>query len=291
MDVRVKAYAKLNLTLQVGGVTGGYHSLDSVVCTVDCFDLIKLKKRKDKLVFLRMHGRGSESIPPEKNNAQKAAEAYVERFETCGADIEIYKNIPVGAGMGGSSADVAGVLNGMAKLYGKGNFYEIKDLADGLGSDSGYLLTGGYARLTGRGEKVKSLSSRLKLNVLALIPPSGVSTAQCYALCDGIPCEGGDCAAAEQAVLSESAELLAESMGNGLSCAAGKLNGDVEKAYKELCAFSPLGVNMTGSGSGVFAVFESAELCAWAKSRYRGKFECMQLKTVVPYIKSKIIKG
>ena len=40
-----------------------------------------------------------------------------------------------------------------------------------------------------------------------------------------------------------------------------------------------MAVNMTGSGSGVYAVFETAELCAWAESRYRGKFRTYLLKT------------
>ena len=50
MGVRVKAYAKLNLTLAITGACAGYHTLDSLVCTVDLYDLIKLKKRKDNLV-------------------------------------------------------------------------------------------------------------------------------------------------------------------------------------------------------------------------------------------------
>ena len=79
MEVRVKAYAKLNLTLDITGVCGGWHMLDSLVCSVDVFDLIKLRKRKDKLVSVTMHGRGTELLPHENNNAAKAAEAFVDR--------------------------------------------------------------------------------------------------------------------------------------------------------------------------------------------------------------------
>jgi 4-diphosphocytidyl-2C-methyl-D-erythritol kinase len=60
------------------------------------------------------------------------------------------------------------------------------------------------------------------------------------------------------------------------------LNGDVERAYEELKSFSPLGVAMTGSGSCVFAIFETAELCRWAKSRYRGKFRAIVSQSVNP---------
>jgi len=168
--VKVKSYAKLNLTLDITGVEGGFHMLDSLVCTVDIFDIIKLKKRKDKLVNIEMHGRGLELLPYEQNNAVKAAESFINCFGTDGADIVIYKNIPVGAGLGGSSADISGVLTGMARLYGVGSDAELKRLADGLGSDTGYMLSGGFARLTGRGERVEKLSLKRKLYAVLLIP-------------------------------------------------------------------------------------------------------------------------
>jgi 4-diphosphocytidyl-2C-methyl-D-erythritol kinase len=56
----------------------------------------------------------------------------------------------------------------------------------------------------------------------------------------------------------------------------------VEKAYDEAKSFSPLGVTMSGSGSCVFAMFETKELCEWAKSRYKGKFRTYVVKTIIP---------
>lgn len=284
MGVRVKAYAKLNLTLAITGAKDGYHLLDSLVCTVDLFDLIKLKKRKDKLINVEMHGQGTEALAPEDNNAVKAAEAYVNAFGTCGADIKIFKNIPVGAGMGGSSADTAGVLRGMAMLYGKGGESDLKELADTLGSDTGYLLTGGFARLTGRGEKVERLKVNHKLNFLLLLPAGGVSTAQCYKLYDGTPQDARSCEPALNALLTGDTERLGKSLFNALYAPAVKLNVGVETAFYELTDFAPLGVNMTGSGSGVYALFDTAEMCAYAQSRYKGKCRCIQLKSYIPKI-------
>ncbi len=284
MEIRVKAYAKLNLTLAVTGVRDGYHMLDSLVCTVDMFDLIKLKRRKDKLVSVEMHGRGTETLPYEKNNAVKAAEAFIKTFDTCGTDIKIFKNIPVGAGLGGSSADISGVINGMARLYGAGGAAQLKQLADSLGSDTGYLLNGGYARLEGRGEIVRRLDVKTKLNFLLLAPKSGVSTADCYRLSDAYAGGNFNSDGAVSALFAGDAAALGACMRNDLYAPAVRLNPDVEKAYNELAEFAPCGVCMTGSGSGVFALFESAEMCAYAKSRYRGKFECIQLKSVVPKI-------
>lgn len=281
MGVRIKAYAKLNLTLSVTGKSQFYHSLESLVCTVDLYDLITLKRRKDGLITVKMHGMGLDFLPEEQNNAYKAAKLYQNAFSTCGADIEIFKNIPVGAGMGGSSADAAGVLRGMASLYGLGSFAQLKAIADGVGSDTGYMLTGGYAVMRGRGDIVIPVTSNTRLHFLALCPKGGVSTAECFKAYDLNPCAGGqNSTAAAGALQRGDLQALGGLLGNDLKAAAAGLNPYISAAYGELEGFAPLGVNMTGSGSCVYALFENDSFCRWAKSRYKGKFDCLQLKTV-----------
>ena len=270
-SVKFKAYAKINLTLFVTGTENGYHMLDSLVASVDLYDLIKIKKRRDRLVSVTMHGMGSETIPHECNNAARAAELFVEKFGTNGADITVYKNIPMGAGLGGSSADAAGVLNGLAKLYKTDDLAALKLLADETGSDTRYMLTGGWARLFGRGDIVKPIDGRLKVHILMLVPDGGVSTAQCYSAFDRTGKTGGNSDAAEQAVIKNDLHGLAEELSNSLAPAAASLSGDIGRCIDELKEFAPLAVNMTGSGSGVYALFESREMCLYAKSRYRGK--------------------
>lgn len=282
MNVRVKAYAKLNLTLNITGSSGGFHNLDSIVCSVDLFDLIVLKKRKDKLISVAMHGQDSELIPFEENNAVKAAQLFIDAYGTNGADITVYKNIPMGLGAGGSSADSAGVLNGLAKLYGINDTAGIKLLADETGSDTRYMLSGGFARLTGRGNEVKKIESDLKLNFLLLAPKARVNTAQCYKTFDSLGEVGGNGDEAERAIISGDKNLLAKKMNNALYPAAKSLSPEVENAFEELKEFDPLAVNMTGSGSGVYALFENAEYCAYANSRYRGKSKTYIVKSVIP---------
>lgn len=282
MEVRVKSYAKLNLTLFVTGTGGGYHNLDSLVTSVDLYDLITLKKRKDKLVSVTMRGCGSESIAFEDNNAVKAAQAFVENYGTDGADIAVYKNIPMGLGLGGSSADAAGVLRGLSKLYAVNDTAGIKLIADNLGSDTKYMLSGGYARMTGRGDVIQPIESKLKLNFLLLAPREGVSTAQCFKAFDEVGAFGGDSNAAVAAVAAGDKRALARNMFNALSAPAKTLSEEIETSFAQLAAFDPLAVNMTGSGSGVYALFENAEFCEYAKSRYRGKARAYVLKTYLP---------
>ena len=84
MGVRVKAYAKLNLTLGITGAEGGYHTLDSLVCSVDLYDLIKIKKRKDGLVTVEMHGQGTELFRTKRTTRQKRLKPISENSEPAG---------------------------------------------------------------------------------------------------------------------------------------------------------------------------------------------------------------
>lgn len=285
-SVKLKSYAKVNLTLEIVGLENGYHMLDSLVCSIDVFDTLILKKRKDTLSSVIMHGLGSESIPPENNNALKAAEAFSQKFGTNGADITVFKDIPIGAGLGGSSADISGVLNGMAKLYGMEDKAALKELADSLGSDTGFMLTGGFARMQGRGEKVTPLNVDTTLNMLLLCPTSSVSAGACYRAYDeGATICQNRAPITEQAIAALTQKTqndVGRYVMNDLFGPAASLNDDVKTAYEELLSFSPLGVVMTGSGSCVVGLFETRELCQWAQSRYKGKFKAIVAKSVLP---------
>jgi len=285
-SVKIKAYAKINLTLEIQGVENGYHLLDSLVASIDLYDCVSLKKRKDKRSSIQMKGMGSENIPPEKNHALKTAEAFSEKFGVNGVDITVHKNIPIGAGLGGSSADSAGVLRGMAKLYGITDFSAIKELADSLGSDTWYMFQGGFARMQGKGDKVTPLPITERLYLLLICPSSFVPSGACYQKYDELPqtlqwreSYTENCI---RALLENRKNEIGRYLTNDLYVPALHLNPDVEKAVAEALSFSPLGAGMTGSGSCAFAVFESKELCDWAKSRYKGEFYAITTRTVCP---------
>ena len=284
--VKVKAYAKVNLTLEITGVEQGYHTLDSLVASIDLFDVITLKSRKDKLSSVTMHGQGSESIPPEQNNALKAAELFSQRFQTCGADITVYKNIPIGGGLGGSSADIGGVLNGMAQLYGIQDREAIAQIADELGSDARYMLDGGFKRMQGRGTRLLETEISTPLYMLLICPSSSVSAGACYKKYDELLQGNVGFSTGEktkkciQALLDGNVNDGGRYLTNDLYTPASMLNLEVKEAFCQAMSFAPSGAVMTGSGSCVLALFENRELCEWAKSRYKGKFKTYVVKTV-----------
>ena len=283
--IKIKSYAKVNLTLEIVGVEGAYHLLDSLVASIDLFDLIDIKKRKDTQNFVMMHGMNSETIPLEQNNAKKAADAFCREFGVNGVDITVYKNIPIGGGLGGSSADIVGVLNGMAKLYDINDFDRLKRLADSLGSDTGYMLTGGFARMQGRGERVQKLETDAKLYALLLCPSSSVSVGACYRGYDELKrayTNGETTEKCIQALMQQDVNAVGRYLTNALFEPASRLCEGVKSAYLEAQGFSPLGVMMSGSGSCVFAIFETRELCEWAKSRYKGEHQAYVVETIIP---------
>ncbi len=279
--VRVHAYAKLNFTLDVTGREGGYHMLDSLVTTISLRDTVIVTKRKDRLASVRMHGKKSESIDPANNNAQKAADRFIEVFQTTGANITIHKDIPIGGGLGGSSADAAGVLRALSRLYQITDYERVKRIADEFGSDTGYLLTGGLARLRGRGERVERLGEFPTYYLLLFCPKKGVSTKECFKTFDET---GKTYAPRTQRAVDEikqgNFEWGMKLFGNDLYPSAKEILPEVEQTLFDARSFSPICANMTGSGSCVYAIFPSLELAQWAKSRYRGKARVYLAETV-----------
>lgn len=270
MRTKVKTYAKINLTLNICGVTGGFHDIESLVTTIDLCDTVILSPRKDDKIVLKMRGAG-EDIPPEKNNAYKAAKLFSETFKTGGADIEIVKRIPLAGGLGGSSADAAGVLNAMKKAYEIED--DMKPLADKLGSDTGYMLSGGFAVISGRGEKVKKIETDMKLHLVLIYGKNGVNTADCYKEFD-LSGAGGilsDNEAAENSLKRGDVVGLCGEINNALYLPATNLNAEVKDNFDEMRSLSPLCSGMTGSGSSVFGIFETEELCRWAVEKLKKK--------------------
>ena len=251
--VKINAPAKINLTLDVLGVKDGYHMLKSLVCSINVCDNILLKARKDKVINLICNGIQVDCAPLD-NNAHKAARLFMEKYNTCGVDIVVTKNIPIGAGLGGSSADIAGVLNGMQKLYP--GEYNLFNLANYLGSDSGYMLNGGFAVIEGRGDIVKPVSVAQKMYFIILTAKNGVSARDSYKNFDKLKTK-------PQSITDKALEHLNNNeleefkaiIKNDLYTSSAKIEPEI---LSNIYLLKKAGVDcalMTGSGSAVFGLF------------------------------------
>ena len=291
MKIRNKAYAKINLSLNVYNCENGYHNLDSVVSTIDLYDEIIVSKRRDDKINLVMRGIGEDVLSGTDNNAYKAAKLFKETFETKGMDIKIVKHIPLAGGLGGSSADIAGVLNALKELYDVEG--DVKPLADRLGSDSGYLLTGGFARIRGRGEIVDTISSNLEFWVVLVYSETGVNTADCFRKYDEMPTEVKPSNSDEMVLALETDDFdrVIKQIGNDLALPSLSLCEEMNKNLQALKGLSPLCASVSGSGSTTFAIFETKELALWAADRLKGKgYSVEVVPTIIPKQSKKIKK-
>ena len=268
MRVVEKAYAKINLALCVTGAKDGFHTLDSVVTTVDLYDTVTLTTRKDDKIRVIPQGNSEYvySHIPQKDNAYKAVEAFMKEYGTNGADVVVTKRIPISSGMGGSSTDASAVLRAMQRAY-KVKDADLVSLANSLGSDTAYLLKGGFARLNGRGEIITPLNVKHRINFVVVFCEKGVNTAECFKLFDQMD-EKQECCDISRLIDSLQSETPDFSQcKNQLFLPAIKLNAQVKSAYDALKALSPDACFMTGSGSAVCAIFNYEPLCDWAVDR------------------------
>ena len=119
--------------------------------------------------------------------------------------------------------------------------------------------------------------------MLLFLPDSPVSTPACYKKYDGSPDPlRADTARLCAALAAGDFAGVAANAYNALGVPACALNPECAAALAAAGALSPSACAVTGSGSAVFALFESEELCRWAKSRYRGKIKTRIVKTVEP---------
>ncbi len=270
MSKTVKAFAKINIALNVLGSSGVYHNLDSVVTTVNKYNLVKVTKRKDNKILVSFVGKYG-FIPPlqEETNAYKSAKLFMDTFKTSGVNIEITVNIPTGSGMGGSSVDIVGVLGGMKKLFKVDA--DLKPLADSLGSDSGYLLKGGFARIRSRGEVVDYFDTSLKLYFVVVYGSSGVNTKTCFQIFDSFNKSGEVCNIDNlvEGLTNGDISSLDNNVKNALYDSAIRVNKEVELNLNAIKALSPRWCGMTGSGSTVFAIYDNCEMASWAEDKLK----------------------
>jgi len=179
----VRAYAKINLTLDVLGYRAdGYHDLATVMQTVDLYDTICLSATEDNRVQLVCT---KPELSNDDNLAARAAHLVRKRLAIRqGVLIELHKRIPMAAGLGGGSSDAAAVLLALQQWWQlQISPSDLLDMASSLGSDVPFFLTGGLALCEGRGERVTALSSnwpRTMRWLLLLKPAISVSTAAVF---------------------------------------------------------------------------------------------------------------
>ena len=265
---RLKAFAKLNLSLDIRGKRpDGYHELDTIMQSIDLFDAVLIRKADTLKVRF-----DSVDVDPLRNTALSAVETFFSYTGIAGgADISVQKRIPVQSGMGGASADGAAVLTGLNRLYGtKLSNHTLRMLGKRVGADVPFAFMGGTARARGIGEALTPLYPQTAFHYLILKPHAGVSTAEAFARYRASEHVSID--TVEYAILKGDIALYLRCAGNALGLAALSIAPQILRTANALRAAGAKKALMTGSGSAMFAPFETAEEARSVAERITGDF-------------------
>ncbi|MEO8955742.1 MAG: 4-(cytidine 5'-diphospho)-2-C-methyl-D-erythritol kinase [Ktedonobacteraceae bacterium] len=255
----VRAYAKINLTLDVlGRRTDGYHELATIMQTVDLYDTICLTASTDQQVHFVC---STATLSNEENLAARAARLAQQFLSSPqGVRIELYKRIPTAAGLGGGSSDAAAILLALQQWWQLHlSPSDLLTMAASLGSDVPFFLTSGLALCEGRGERVTPLAQHnwpVQMHWLLLLKPAiSVSTAAVFRHLPTSDYSDGRHTQAVCAALNASTNPPQEHLHNSLERGVLAQYPAVASAKAALLdAGTPL-VRLSGSGPTLFAPF------------------------------------
>lgn len=228
----VRVPAKVNLELRVGPPReDGFHSLATVYHAVDIVDEVTVEVADEWGIEVR--GPQAERVPADKSNSALRAARLLARKHKVDRPVRltIDKSIPVAGGMAGGSADAAAALIGCDAVWGLDlTRSDLERAAAKIGSDVPFLLTGGTALGSGRGEQVVPVLTQGSFDWVFALHHGGLSTAEVYAQVDRMR--------ADQHVPepTPSEALMAALRAGDVNGLAAALGNDMEEAA---CALEP----------------------------------------------------
>lgn len=259
--LEVIAPAKVNLFLAVGSVRpDGYHEVTTVLHAIELCDTITIEPAEE----LSLVCEPDLGIPAEDNLAYRAAVLLARELgREPRVALRLAKRVPHGAGLGGGSSDAAGVIAGLARLWGVERHDErCLAVAAALGSDVPFFLgESGASLMVGRGDELaEALPALSGVPVVLVRPDAPVPTAAAYSAFDAEPVASGEPGATRSALFAGDVAAVAAALANNLENAASAVVPAVAEAIAWVrgCG-GALGAAVAGSGSAVFAVCDSRE--------------------------------
>jgi 4-diphosphocytidyl-2-C-methyl-D-erythritol kinase len=261
LRLTVRAHAKVNLDLRVLGVRAdGYHELRTVFQAIELHDTLVCTETPGPFTLKCRNP----IVPLDSSNlVWKAAAALWTALGRGGeirdAVIQIDKQIPVEAGLGGGSADAAAALLALGRMWGGAPITLLRDVGSTIGADVPFFLSGGTALGLGRGEEIYPLVDLPPHYVVIVRPPFGVSTAEAYGWYDEDRTDG----------VRENREFQqlpvpwpsrAAQMINDLEPPVIRRHQEISVLKVQLREAGASAAAMSGSGSAVFGLFRSRAL-------------------------------
>ncbi|MBM7771792.1 4-diphosphocytidyl-2-C-methyl-D-erythritol kinase [Actinokineospora baliensis] len=286
--VTVRVPSKVNLHLAVGDLRAdGYHDLATVFQALSLTDEVTVAVADEPGV--EVHGEGADSVPTGASNL--AWRAVQELARHVGRDVDepkvrvvIRKGIPVSGGMAGGSADAAATLVGLAALWrleiGRD---ELAKVAAKLGSDVPFVLHGGTALGTGRGEQLVPVLTRHTYHWVLAFDRRGLSTPKVYGELDRLRAEGdppriGGVEPVLEALATGDPRQLALLLGNDLQAASVSLRPGLRRTLRAGVNAGALAGTVSGSGPTCAFLCEDADAALRVAAELSGAGVCRTVR-------------
>ena len=280
------SFAKINWTLEVlGKRSDGYHELRTILQTIDLADELAFELTSDDLIIEC----DSQQVPRDESNliARAVRQFQKTTVTSFGLNVRLRKNIPLEAGLGGGSSNAAMTLLALQRLFNYPlKLKELFEIGRSLGADVPFFFTGGRAIGVGRGDEVYPLEDIEENSILLVNCGVRVPTKVAYSLLAGrlTSSEGKD-------IIPFSLEAAYAGIGRSRAVRP-ELRNDLEAAVfsryplltevkSRLLSSNAQAVAMSGSGSTVFALFESCTaLIAAREEMERSGWWCAHVRAL-----------
>ncbi len=263
--ITVRAFAKINLDLRIGGLLpDGYHDVRTVLQSIRLHDRVTFVRRRGPFVITCE----TPGVPVDQRNLVWKAAALLQRSVRrrdslpSGVTVHLDKGIPSEAGLGGGSSDAAATLLALTRLWELDlDLPSLLRLAAQLGADVPFFLAGGTALGTGRGDDVSPLTEAPPTDVVVVKPPFGVPTADAYRWLDD---DGPGRPVRTVRRLPPTWPAWAVGVRNDLEAPVARRHPDIRRLVARLLRLGADYAAMSGSGSAIFGLFPDARTAAAA---------------------------
>lgn len=284
-EMNLRAYGKINLGLDVTGKRpDGYHEVRMIMQTVSLYDSIKIGTRRAPGIGVRTN---LPFLPTGPDNlVYRAAKLLMDEFQIeDGISIQLYKKIPVSAGMAGGSSDAAAVLVGVNRMFRLGlSKRKLMERGVKLGADIPYCIMRGTALAEGIGEQLTALPAMPECSILLAKPPFSVSTKFVYGnlKAESLPFHP-DIDGMLDSLENQDLDGVCSCMGNVLETVTVPAYPQIRSIKERMREMGAEAALMSGSGPTVFGVFKEREAAEAAGDRIRSEGLARQVYTVRPF--------
>lgn len=250
----------------MGQRADGYHLLDSLMQSLELSDRLYIEPAEE--LSLTIDG-NPDLVPDDKNLVLRAARALQQYAHVdTGAHITLEKRIPMGAGLGGGSADAAATLKALDEIWDLGlSAEELEKIGLSLGADVPFCLLDAPARAQGIGEILTPVPCKKPFPLVLIQPCTPLSTKAVFEAWHQSTTQSSDMEKCLLALKEGDLQQLAAHAKNGLEQVSIPMRPQIEIARQALLDSGAVMARMTGSGSVVFGAFEhhAAARRAWEK--------------------------